>query len=254
MPTLTIPNTFVDSTTIVAADMNANFNAVAALANSTKFASDNIQTGGVATSNIADGAITTVKLADASVTTAKIIDANVTLSKMATASVGTTALVDASVTTAKLVDANVTTAKIAAVNAVQSAASTGAYNNNTSSYTTACTTTLLNPTGKPVLLTLQPDGTGGGGNYAEIALTVNASTSGLAAIAIFAGGSEIFSTKFERSYASSSTEKTGIPPNLSFVHLNPTPGASIVYTVQAKNIGSAAIEIKYCVLAACELK
>lgn len=83
MPVITIPNTFSPNTTAASAAVNANFNAIATLLNSTKLDYLNIQTGGIATLNLADGAVTTAKLANASVATAKLIDANVTRAKLA---------------------------------------------------------------------------------------------------------------------------------------------------------------------------
>jgi hypothetical protein len=60
---ITIPNTFVDDTDALAADVNANFSAVATFLNSTKLNDDNLKTGGVGTASIADGAITQAKRA-----------------------------------------------------------------------------------------------------------------------------------------------------------------------------------------------
>lgn len=71
MSTLTIPNTFVDGTTIVAAEHNANFtsvkNFVDALATGTNFAA-----GAINTEDIANSAITTPLIASGAVTGAKI--------------------------------------------------------------------------------------------------------------------------------------------------------------------------------------
>lgn len=71
MSTLTIPNTFVDGTTIVAAEHNANFtsvkNFVDALATGANFAA-----GAINTEDIANSAITTPLIASGAVTGAKI--------------------------------------------------------------------------------------------------------------------------------------------------------------------------------------
>lgn len=71
MSTLTIPNTFVDGTTIVAADHNANFtsvkNFVDALASGTNFAA-----GAINTEDIANSAITAPLIATGAVTSAKV--------------------------------------------------------------------------------------------------------------------------------------------------------------------------------------
>lgn len=78
MAVLTIPNTFVDGTTIVAADHNANFTAV-------KDFVDGLASG----ANFDSGAINTEDLADSSVSTAKIQDDAVTTAKIAANAVGT---------------------------------------------------------------------------------------------------------------------------------------------------------------------
>lgn len=87
MPTLTIPHSFSANTVAYSAQVNANFNAVATLLNSTKLNSDNIQTGGVAEANIASSAVTAAKIATDAVTTAKIQDAAVTYAKLAAATI-----------------------------------------------------------------------------------------------------------------------------------------------------------------------
>lgn len=62
MPALTIPNTFSPNTVAVSAEVNANFNAIATLLNSTKLDDDNIQTGGIVSDNLAAASVTKVKL------------------------------------------------------------------------------------------------------------------------------------------------------------------------------------------------
>ena len=78
MAVLTIPNTFVDATTIVAAEHNANFTAV-------KDFVDGLASG----VNFDAGAISTEDLADSAVSTAKIQDDAVTAAKIAAGAVGT---------------------------------------------------------------------------------------------------------------------------------------------------------------------
>lgn len=104
MATLTIPNSFVAATTILSAEVNANFNAGATFLNTTKINFDNIQDLGVTTAKINDLAITAGKIAADAVTTVKILDSNVTAAK----------IVADGVTTVKILDANVTEAKLAA--------------------------------------------------------------------------------------------------------------------------------------------
>lgn len=77
MSTLTIPNTFVNNTTIQAADFNQNFTAVKNFAEGLS-AGSNFDAGAINTEDIASAAITEAKIATGAVTTAKI-GASVTL-------------------------------------------------------------------------------------------------------------------------------------------------------------------------------
>lgn len=85
------PTQFVAGQKIVAASMNANFNAINTVVN-----------GSIASDNIVNGGITTADLADSLITTAKILDSNVTTAKLA----------DLAITSAKLADSSVTSGKI----------------------------------------------------------------------------------------------------------------------------------------------
>jgi hypothetical protein len=131
---ITIPNTFVDDTDALAADVNANFSAVATFLNSTKLNDDNLKTGGVGTASIADAGVTTAKIADANVTTAK--------------------LADAAVTTAKLNDGAVTQAKRAALGQQLSSACTSWDTTSTSFGDVTNLSVSITTTGRPVLLAL----------------------------------------------------------------------------------------------------
>jgi len=71
MATLTIPNTFVNGTTIVAAEHNANFTAVKNFVDALS-AGTNFDAGAINTEDITDSAITTAKIASVAVTSAKI--------------------------------------------------------------------------------------------------------------------------------------------------------------------------------------
>lgn len=82
MPALTIPNSFSANTTARSSEVNANFNAIATLLNSTKLDSTNVQTGGIAEANIASSAVSAAKLATDAVTTAKIQASAVTYAKL----------------------------------------------------------------------------------------------------------------------------------------------------------------------------
>ena len=77
MATLTIPNTFVNATTIEAVDFNQNFTAVKNFVESTTTGA-NFDAGAINTEDIASAAVTEAKIATSAVTTAKIA-ASVTL-------------------------------------------------------------------------------------------------------------------------------------------------------------------------------
>lgn len=68
MATLTIPNTFVNGTTAVATEVNANFTAVKTFA-------EGISAG----TNLDDGAVTASKLASTTVTAGTYTSANITV-------------------------------------------------------------------------------------------------------------------------------------------------------------------------------
>lgn len=71
MAVLTIPNTFINGTAAIAAEVNANFTAVKTFA-------ENVSTG----VGLDTGAVTTSKIADSAVTTAKILNGAVTADKL----------------------------------------------------------------------------------------------------------------------------------------------------------------------------
>jgi hypothetical protein len=118
---LIIPNAFTSGSTIIAADMNQNFDAVKAFLNTTgvpkiqdsAIGSAALENSAVTTTKINDDAVTSAKLASASVATGKIVDAAVTTAKLADANVTTAKLADDAVATAKITDASVTAAKLA---------------------------------------------------------------------------------------------------------------------------------------------
>lgn len=95
MATLVIPNTFTPNTVAQSSQVNANFNAVATLLNSTLLDSSNIAVGGIATASLADGAVKAIKLnADVvdgttisldSDNAVQVVDAGITLAKLAAA-------------------------------------------------------------------------------------------------------------------------------------------------------------------------
>jgi hypothetical protein len=71
MATLTIPNTFVDGTTIVAAEHNANFTSVKNFVDALSSGA-NFDAGAINSEDIASNAITTAKIATGAVTGTKI--------------------------------------------------------------------------------------------------------------------------------------------------------------------------------------
>jgi microcystin-dependent protein len=95
MPTISIPKNYADTTDLTESQLDAAFRYIETALNTTKLASDNIQTDGIANGNliascvdgpkIASAAVSTAKLADAAITTVKVADGNITLAKLATA-------------------------------------------------------------------------------------------------------------------------------------------------------------------------
>lgn len=170
MPTLTIPNTFVDAATIEAAEHNANFTAVATLLNSTKLDGDNLQTGGVPTAALADLAVTTAKIADANVTAAKLaaavagdglaggagtaLSVNVDGSTIEISS-DSLRVKDSGITTAKINDGAVTQAKRASLGQ-QNSPSSGSYTTTSTSFSDVTGLSItITTTGRPVWLGLR---------------------------------------------------------------------------------------------------
>lgn len=99
MPSLSIPNTFVAGTVAQSAQVNANFTAIATLLNSTLLASDNIQTGGIATANLATGSVSYVKLASSAIMKQSYEIRNLGLSSSVATNAWTVALKQADGTT-----------------------------------------------------------------------------------------------------------------------------------------------------------
>lgn len=99
---ISIPHSFTNGAIAEAAEVNANFNAVASFVN-------NLQDG----SGLDSGSITTAKLVDSSVSSSKIATDAVTSAKILDGSVTTAKIPDSGITAAKLAADSVTTAKIA---------------------------------------------------------------------------------------------------------------------------------------------
>jgi hypothetical protein len=189
MSSLSISRTYDTGVVLTEADLDAICNGVETFLNTTKISDDNIQTGGITgSSKLADATVTAAKLASDSVTTAKILDSNVTTAKLndlavtagklASDSVTTVKILDSNVTTAKINDLAVTTgkindlavttAKIAALNVTRAKIEAVGQQVSNSSGTNSPTSTIdipncsvtITTTGRPVLLFLQPDGSG----------------------------------------------------------------------------------------------
>lgn len=83
MSTLTIPNTFQNGATVVAAEHNANFTAVKSFAEALS-AGTNIDAGAIASAALADSSVVTARIATGAVTGVKI-ESNVALTGTTTA-------------------------------------------------------------------------------------------------------------------------------------------------------------------------
>lgn len=82
MAVLTIPNTFADATTIVAAEHNANFTAVKNFVDGLA-SGVNFDAGAIGTEDLGASSVSTVKIQDAAVTSAKIANGAVGTSQIA---------------------------------------------------------------------------------------------------------------------------------------------------------------------------
>jgi hypothetical protein len=189
MASISITKTYDTGIVLTEADLDNIISSVETFINTTKINDDNIQTAGitgssklidgtVTTAKLATDAVTTVKITDLNVTTGKINDLAVTAGKIAADAVITAKILDANVTTAKIADLGVTTAKIddlavttakiAAANVTRAKLAALGQQVSSSSGSTTPTSTgdipncsvTITTTGRPVLLFLQPDGSG----------------------------------------------------------------------------------------------
>lgn len=191
MPTLTIPNTFSPNTVAQSAQVNANFNAVATLVNSTKLDSDNIQTGGILTASLADDSVTKAKInADiAGAGLAQAVDGALDI----TVDGSTIEIISDSL---RVRDGGITRPKLVAVGQV---ITPGAINANISSGSLTNVSGLavtINTTGRPVVISCQGDA-GGGASFewnhsgtVQIALTRNGTVIANYRLGCGAGGSQ----------------------------------------------------------------
>lgn len=223
MPLLIIPYPAVSHTTVLSAEYNDNFNAVATMLNSTKLDDTNIQTGGIKTDNLADNSVTTPKIADANVTTPKIANGNVTTPK----------ILDANVTTAKIADGAVTQAKRVALGQ-QLSSSCGTF--TTTSATPVDVTNLsvaITSTGRPVRLELVAAG-GGATSY----IAAIGTGSGSACNALFRlvrDATNLFEYNLLASEVPAGrNSQVGVPASaFGFVDDSTSAGTSYTYKVQA---------------------
>jgi len=209
MPTttnLTYPYTLTNSTTADATEVQADFNAVSTLLNST----------GIGTNNIKDASITAAKMDTDSVATAAIVDANVTTAKLATNAVTTVKITDLNVTTAKIADGAVTPAK-KAVLGQQISASCGSASGTSASFTNIGNQTVtITTTGRPVWVGLQADG---GSTAASIG-----------------GASTTTAIRFQRDSTAISVQYavSGQVPASAFWHIDTPAAGTYTYTAQAQ--------------------
>lgn len=257
MPTLTIPNSFSAATTAQSAQVNANFNAVATLLNSTLLANDNIQTGGIATANLAANAVTGAKLNSNVVDDSSLQYSSSQLSIKALG-VGTSHLAANAVTTAKITDANVTTAKLAdgAVTPAKRAAlgqqvSSGSstFSTTNASYTDVTNLSVsITTTGRPVFIgtTSDPAIDDGAGGYYRGNLTVAGSVS--TGIKVLRDSTQVLTTNAGHSSA------TNLYTPASSVWTIDTPSAgTYTYKVQIKCVNANNVYAINMVLIAYEL-
>lgn len=183
----------------------------------------------------------------ASSTTLQVKDAGITAAKLATNSVTTIKIADANVTTAKVADASITRAKLAAVGQ-QVSSSCGTFTSTSGSQTDVTNLTVtITTTGRPVMLTLQPDGSGGG---AVIYNTLAAAGGFLGNIYFVRGGSNIAASTISNNIASTAQIIRMMPGG--FHYLDVVGAGTYTYKVQV-DVVSGLVGVSNCVLLAYEL-
>lgn len=249
MPTLTIPNSFSANTTAQSAQVNANFNAVATLLNSTLLANDNIQALGIATSNLAANCVTGAKLNSDVVDNSSLQYSSSQLSIKALG-VGTSHLAASAVTTAKINDGAVTQAKRAALGQ-QVSSSSGSVSTTSTSYTDVTNLSVsITTTGRPVFIGLISDASGEVSFLGAQRATTTTSTTGN--FALLRDSTEI--SNFQLLATGASTSNMTLTVSTSSLSTIDVPSAgTYTYKAQFKTAANNTAYVAYAKLVAYEL-
>lgn len=243
MPALTIPNSFSPSTTAQSSQVNANFNAVATLLNSTKLDADNIQALGITAALIAANAVTGAKLNSNVVDDSTLQYTSSQLSIKALG-VGTAHLAASAVTTAKLNDGAVTQAKRAALGQQISSSCSNFSTSSTSLTAVTNLSVTITTTGRPVFIGLVPDGDTTNNSYW---LT---SSSGLGLIWAIKEDTTIVG----RGYIPNNGGGMNMPAQVGSTWLIYVPGAgTYTYTMNMASLSAGSSQLNYAKLVAYEL-
>src|SRR5688572_15875774 len=117
---LTIPRNYSSNAVLTKVQLDAAFDSIETLINTTLLSGAEIQDGAIEADHLASNAVTTGKIIDGALTAdatgrAKMADGFVNAAKLASDAVTTAKILDSNVTTAKIADSNVTRAKLVAV-------------------------------------------------------------------------------------------------------------------------------------------
>jgi hypothetical protein len=169
------------------------------------------------------------------------------LANMAANSVDSSQLVSSSVTTTKIADANVTKAKLAALGQ-QVSSSCGSFSSTSGTKTDVTNLTVtITTTGRPVMLVMQSDGTGGG----NILYNTQGLAGGFLGNLYFIRGSTTIATSTVSNSIVSVSQAIRIPP-ASFNFIDVVGAGTYTYKVQV-DVASGAIGVNNSVLVAYEM-
>jgi hypothetical protein len=238
MPTLTIPNSFSPSTTAQSAQVNANFNAVATLLNSTKLDVDNIQALGITTALLAANAVTGAKLNSDVVDNSTLQYTSSQLSIKALG-VGTSHIAAGAVTQAKRADLG-----------EQLSTASGSF--TTSSATLVDVTNLsvsITTTGRRVWVGLIPDSAQTTSSLSSVTTSGTDSASGYA---LFRDSTQISAHDIENRGASAGSLTARVPVGTVFTLDKPIAG-TYTYKLQCKATNANTAAVTNAILVAYEL-
>lgn len=253
---LIIPRNYSTGVALTKAQLDAAFDAVETLINTTKLSSTELQTSAVATANIADSAVTAAKIAAAVAGDGLAGGAGTALSVSVDSSTieisaDSLRVKDSGIGTAKIADAAVTPAKKAALGQ-QISSSSGAYTTTSTSFTDVTNLTFsITVTGRPVMVALIPDGDTV--NVSCIGVTNSGSTAAGGQVKI-RRGSTTLGLYLLRNLGSNTTRALQLPPSSFFLVDTGASAGTQSYAVSVLAAsGTDTVNVSYVKLIAYEL-